>query len=426
MRSRQPEGPRRRRAARSLAGWAFGALLAAAVLGEELTVVDYNAWHGTFRAPGQGTLRLPSESKAHRVRRWRLQDELLAVQRPDVVFLQEVNPLPRRARRLARSLGLVEVHKTTDCGVKLFGLGVPVNIRSGLAILARPELRLRRLGTPRLSGRRAFCSDWFGLQLEEGRSALLAGVTLPGGRSLLLVSTHLHNAPGLPEELAAGIAALRASGRLTEQQVAAIFDRVEAGRRRQLAEAERLVAAIEAAQARHPGLDGVLLGGDFNAEPSSPPLARLAEAGLVSAARLLGVEVGATSEADSNDLRRVLVERTGARIPTFGVAELEALELATRLASREEIDHLLVSRRLAPALRAIELFGRPGKGEEEGVAAERRERFPFPLVSSDHYGLRVRLDLALPAPAPAGEGTAGRGPGQAPHRSPSEPSRKAG
>ncbi len=107
----------------------LAALVCAAGRAERLTILTYNAWHGTFRTEASEIFRLPSEDPGHRELRLQLQVAQLSALRPDVILLQEVNPLPRRARRLAAALGYDEWHKTTDCGIKFLGLGLPTRPR---------------------------------------------------------------------------------------------------------------------------------------------------------------------------------------------------------------------------------------------------------------------------------------------------------
>jgi mRNA deadenylase 3'-5' endonuclease subunit Ccr4 len=64
---------------------------------ERFTVLTYNVLHGLeVRAWSVG----PGESKEEQAIRFNLQARQLSLAQPDVILLQEVNPLPEKARRL--------------------------------------------------------------------------------------------------------------------------------------------------------------------------------------------------------------------------------------------------------------------------------------------------------------------------------------
>ena len=369
--------------------------LAAGARAASLTVLTYNAWHGTFRTTDSGVLEFPSETAQHQRLRHLHQVSQLDALRPDVILLQEVNPLPRRARQLAAALGYDEWHQTTDCGIKLFGLGLPSNVNSGLAILSRPALRLRPITVERLSGRWAFCGDHFGFQIEEARYALIAELTLESGDSYLVVNTHLHNAPRMSESLRQGLSEMHADGRLSQHRLRAIHGAVERGRARQREETERLILGIQRLQQENRELAGVILGGDLNAPLGSVPLRRLRRAGLADTAMIVEPPKALpTYDAGRNPLARALTRITRPEIPTFGDTAILELERRSRLLEARRIDYLLVSENLAATVVGVRRFGldagEPPHGHDAGA------RFPFTLVGSDHYGLSVVLALERP------------------------------
>jgi endonuclease/exonuclease/phosphatase family metal-dependent hydrolase len=353
-----------------------------------LTVLTYNVWHGRFRTEREEKLRLPAERRELGERRFELQVEQLLARPADLVLLQEVHPTPRRSGRYARELGLAEVHKVSSCGLRLFGLGVPVNLQSGLAILARRELQLRSLGSARLSGRRSFCSDWLGFQLDEGRYALLASVTLPGGGSLLVVNTHLHNPAEVSPAFMEGLERMLTGGKVSAKQRAAIERRVRKSRERKDREIINLLRVVERVRRSLPALAGVVIGGDFNARTDAIWMERLRRSGLHDAATEAG-EGGPqpTYDASKNPLAKRVFEVSGPGIPTFGNTELLELARQTRNRQPKRIDYVLVSSNLAGRVRSVELFG------EKIGKKSRVQSSSFPLVGSDHFGVRVELDL---------------------------------
>ena len=89
-----------------------------------------------------------------------------------------------------QALGYDEIHKVTSCGLHLGGIyKIPKNVNDGIAILAKPELGLRRVGKKRLSGN-AKCSATWGIQTKESRYALFGEITV-AGQKVLVTTTHL-------------------------------------------------------------------------------------------------------------------------------------------------------------------------------------------------------------------------------------------
>ena len=160
-------------------------------------VLTYNTLHGL--EPSGLTVKA-SESKEVRQARLDLQFQQLSVVQPDVMLLQEVNPLPEMAEAYVVALkthGLqyTEVHQVDACGVRLApGVAVVPGLNNGLAVLAKSPLRLRKVEGLKLSGGFGGCSDFVGLQTGELRYALIAELENPDtGRKLLAVSLHLHS-----------------------------------------------------------------------------------------------------------------------------------------------------------------------------------------------------------------------------------------
>ncbi len=304
---------------------------------ESFRVLTYNLWHGFWRTPEGELLILPSESADARSRRSELQERELGRLGPDVVMAQEVHPLPWRARELARALGHKPIHQLVSCGLRIFHLGIPWAIRSGLVLTANKNLALERLSAPKLSGQFGFCSDWLGLQLEEARRALLGRIVIGDGRRLLLVTTHLHSST------------VGGSAR-TE---------------RRLSEVTAVIDAIDEARRNDPQIFGVILGGDFNDMSDSEPIERLRSAGFVDASEKLGQEF-VTYDPWANPLAARMTEAGGG----------DPAQSAPR-----RIDYLFVSRELEPFVRRVEPYGMKPSGSSE-------TRF-----DSDHYGVLLELDL---------------------------------
>lgn len=334
-----------------------------------LRVASLNAWHGLRT---EGVWRFPGESRERSERRFALQVEELRRLDPDVVFLQEVNPSPRRSRRYARLLGMTEIHVVTSCGVHLGPIKIPANMNEGLTILARPELGLRRVGLEVLSGRRRCWGDHLGFQTKEARYALVGEISWLG-RRVLLVDTHLHGAPWVAPDFEERLAELVARGVLTPDQRREILEELEGHRRRTLDEMERLLAVIERRAGAAAGSPAVVLAGDLNSTPDSE---------VVRAAEGAGLRAAAASTAERplvtwDPVRNADNYRIGAKLepplPTFGRVEVEEL-LKEREVTPRQIDWVFVS--AAWGATACEVvFDQPRDG----------------LFASDHFGLACEL-----------------------------------
>ncbi|HEU4501712.1 MAG TPA: hypothetical protein VFR82_08680, partial [Nitrospira sp.] len=149
---------------------------------QRVTVLSYNTLHGL--EPSGLTVK-PSESNEARQARLHLQFEQLAVARPELILLQEVNPLPEMAETYVAAMKRVgveysQVHQVDACGVRLApGLAVVPYLNNGLVVLAKAPLKLRKVAGLKLSGGLGRCDDYMGLQTGELRYALVAEVENP-------------------------------------------------------------------------------------------------------------------------------------------------------------------------------------------------------------------------------------------------------
>jgi endonuclease/exonuclease/phosphatase family metal-dependent hydrolase len=238
---------------------------------EIFKVLTYNAWHGLDAGEFWVTAsETPEENEA----RFRFQVTQIAAERPDVVLLQEVNPLPARAEQYVQALadrGLYydEVHQVDACGVRLGGETALIpGLNNGLAILARHTLQLRKLTGLKLSGDLGLCDSAAGVQLEELRYAVIGDITIPEtGQHYLVVSTHLYSG------VEAGTLFLDT---LEQAYLAGYLPRypefrweVEQGRLRRIGELDRLTRTLRVFR-RQGTYEGLAVGGDFNFEPDFP------------------------------------------------------------------------------------------------------------------------------------------------------------
>jgi endonuclease/exonuclease/phosphatase family metal-dependent hydrolase len=244
-----------------------------------LRVLSWNLWDGTNQ---KGYLKLGEhESPLERETRHRKQAEQLGMSGADLIFLQEVSPVFKRARALADALGMHQISRGDNCGIKIGSMGLPTNLQNGLVILAKPELQLTLTHLepksltegqfPNLGW--GFCHSWGSFQLGE-RSVYLAGTVRWKGKEIVVVNTHLYDFPeALPENESRvevwedqAILDSQASSLLRSRMQKADTLREEAGK--------HLLSLLEPLKAP------VVLAGDLNASPESPLLKTIIQKGF--------------------------------------------------------------------------------------------------------------------------------------------------
>jgi endonuclease/exonuclease/phosphatase family metal-dependent hydrolase len=233
--------------------------------GGSLKILTINVWSGLDY---KGSFRVgdyePGETKELRFRWLVSQIKELG---PDIIFVQEANPVQRYSGNLAAELEMEEVHQVVNAGIKLGAVGIPANLREGLAILARPKLNIRKTGTWKLSGPAGKHSDLFSFHLDEVVLALAAEITLDK-QEVLLVNVHLAAAPPIPADLQAlSSYMLKERGMMSEAFDLAIKKWRHRLKRRQ-EEIKILLGRLEQAEGGAPRI----IAGDFNAGPESPEI----------------------------------------------------------------------------------------------------------------------------------------------------------
>jgi endonuclease/exonuclease/phosphatase family metal-dependent hydrolase len=328
-------------------------------------------WHGLRR--GESKTRLPGEDPERRERRFAWQIDEIRRLDPDVLLLQEVNPNQKQARRYADALGYDEIHKVANCGIHLGKcLKIPRNVNEGIAILARPELGLRRVGKKRLSGN-AVCSATWGFQTRESRYVLFGEISV-GGRPVLLATTHLHSPPFVPPGFEEDLERLVDRGIVLPEQRDEIVGILKRGRARILAEVEGLLREIDKRRHKLGGRDGappVVLAGDFNAEPDTPSIATVER-------RLTNVATGPgflTRDPVKNPVNHGIGAMRGDPVPTFDIEEIRDLIEPGKTTARQ-IDFVFASE-------AFEVL------EAEMVMTRDRDG----LLPSDHFAILAHLRL---------------------------------
>ena len=353
-----------------------------------ITLLTYNTLHGL--EPSGMTVRA-SESQEARQARLDLQFRQLSLIQPDVMLLQEVNPLPEMAEQyitaMKRSgLRYQAVHQVDACGVRLApGLAVVPGLNNGLAVLAKAPLVLRKVEGLKLSGGFGRCDDYMGFQTGELRYALIAEVENPNtGRKLLTVSLHLHSGIERNAFFIQKINDAVKDGKARQEDFAEIVAAMEQDQERRLAEIRLLVKEIDTLYAKGSYL-GVLVGGDFNFEPDDPEYRELERAGLKDTYAMASPE----TEVYSLDPQRNVIAGHGVQeVPSALRAAMRRLPESQQqkiltgyqkgITQARRVDFLFLMR--TPAESATGCFRQELFGESEAVSN---------APGSDHYGVLV-------------------------------------
>ena len=355
---------------------------------QRIRLLTYNTLHGL--EPSGLTVKA-SESKDARQARLDLQFRQLSAIQPDVVLLQEVNPLPEMAERYVAALkgyGLEyrAVHQVDACGVRLApGLAVVPGLNNGLAVLARAPLKLRKVEGLKLSGRFGRCDDYAGFQTGELRYALIAEVENPNtGRKLLTVSLHLHSGIERNAFFIQKINDAVNSGKARREDLEGIVTAMEQDQERRLQEIRLLVKELQTLYSGGSYL-GVIVGGDFNFEPDDPEYRELERAGLRDIYAMASPE----TEVYSLDPQRNVIAGQGIReIPSALRAAMKRLPESQQekilagyqkgISQARRVDFLFLMRN--PSESRTGCFMQELFGQSDAASA---------APGSDHYGVLV-------------------------------------
>lgn len=344
-------------------------------------VLTYNTLHGL--EVSKLWVRQVESDEQHRAR-FTLRIKQLSEAQPDVILLQEVNPLPAMAEDYVEALeqqGLhyAEVHQVDACGLRLApGLAILPGLNNGLTILAKAPLTIRKLEGLKLSGPIGGCGDYAGVQFGELRYALLAEVTAPTtGMTYLVATMHLHSGIERDARVLQELMEAHSQGRL--QHYDQLMAELKMDEQRRQMELHTLMDALRQHQ-MHQHYAGVIFGGDLNFEVESPEYRQLGQSGFTDTAKIAtGMPMWNTYDPMSNPL-------AGHEEEALPSAFIEALAQEMKM-DRDEavkryrhaigmarrIDFLFSMAFMSNTCLTQELFGKPAMMGDP--------------TSSDHYGV---------------------------------------
>lgn len=366
---------------------------------KDFLVATWNVWHGLAE---KQILRFREfEEPERRSQRWTLATQELqrllassdssangsgakakgAARKPrsasGVFFLQELNPVESLGAALQATFpGSQFFGRIDQGGIKLFGVGLPLNLATGLGTLLVGESKSQDLSQHdlRLSGSWGFSGAQFSFHTTELRYAQFTKVMTPALGRVLFVNTHLHHGFERFAKLMRVLDEAVASGSISADESQRLLPFLDGARDRRLAEVDRLIGAIEHLTG---DCDGVIVGGDFNASPESGAYKQMLLSGYHDLqARFAKAEKSAdTWDPVSNQANHRLQGSFAFPLPTFGNSEFQSVYRKFDSFPRR-IDFLFAKG--SPVERppkTVEIFGRPKGGA---------------MAPSDHYGVVAR------------------------------------
>lgn len=156
---------------------------------DEISLLTINVWSGLNY---KGVLKMGEYQNAPEKRYKLLVSEIRKIS-PDIIAVQEANPLPDYAVRLAADLGYQVIFHVSLGGIRLGPVGIPINLREGEAILVKNSWKFEEIGIKRLAGF-GIVTNWFCFQFSEITQVILIKAFV-NGRFFYIYSVHLHSGP---------------------------------------------------------------------------------------------------------------------------------------------------------------------------------------------------------------------------------------
>jgi endonuclease/exonuclease/phosphatase family metal-dependent hydrolase len=165
------------------------AALAPSAPPREIKILTINAWSGLTYEGFFSVGRCNEEPG----QRYELLVEGIRGCAPDLIAVQEANPLPAYAERLAADLDYRVIYRVALGGIRFGPCGIPWNLREGDALLVKKPATLEDLGRKKLCGG-GIATNWFCFHFGEITQVLL-GRTVVNGKPLYVYVVHLHAGP---------------------------------------------------------------------------------------------------------------------------------------------------------------------------------------------------------------------------------------
>jgi endonuclease/exonuclease/phosphatase family metal-dependent hydrolase len=237
-------------------------------LPREIRILTINVWSGlTYK----GFFKM-GEYEHHPDRRYELLVSEIRNLDPNILAIQEANPLPYYIKRLAADLNYQPIYHVALGGIRFGSFGIPTNMREGEAILVKKPWTIIKLGRKRLSGG-GIVTNWFSFHFREITQASL-GKVLIHDKPLYVYNVHLHEGPFKGSALETMLK--RLSQEMTKEKVEEAKKAVEKDMERRRFEITNLTKFVE--ETLPAGMPAIILG-DFNTTIESGELEPLLAGG---------------------------------------------------------------------------------------------------------------------------------------------------
>jgi endonuclease/exonuclease/phosphatase family metal-dependent hydrolase len=225
-------------------------------------VLDINVWSGlTYK----GNLKMGEyETEKKREMRFRTLLEQIRSKDPDVILVQEANPVSKYASKLADELDYDEIHFVCNAGIKLGPLGIPSNLSEGQVILAKHKLNLEEYDIWKHSGSLGINSEYLNIHFDESIYSLVGKIKI-NGKPVFIVNTHLYSVIPMDSSLKPVLQNLYKQGKITRDEYSDVYSEWRDMVERQENEMQDLLKKIKELPADVP----VIAGGDFNSATNS-------------------------------------------------------------------------------------------------------------------------------------------------------------
>ncbi len=335
-----------------------------------LKVVTINIWSGLDYT---GFFRFGEYETAKR-RELRLQLLIAQLRRldPDVICIQEANPVSEYSCRLADSLGFDEVHQVCNAGIKFGGVGLPTNFDEGIAILARRNLQLRYLPPWKLSGSFGIYGGAITLNFDESEFAQVAQITV-GGKAIYLVNVHLSAYPPDDRTIKEEIEKEIIEGRIDSAEAQQLSEDISAGAGRRVEEVSELLDHL----AEFPAGIPVTMAGDFNSIQDSREMKLIGGRGEFSCVR----DSAANASHPTWDPLRNPNIKFSTDLSAEGVNDFSTFDRLSAMYDRvpRTIDYIFLNNRFTE-----------GSTVEAHIAMDESRDSVF---ASDHFGVFAVIDM---------------------------------
>ena len=267
-------------------------IVACAYADDTIRIVSINVWSGlTYR--GTFSVGTHETAEEHSFRYGLLVHGLQKLD-ADVIILNEANPLPRYAKKLARDLEMDQIYSIRAGGVRLGPVGFPVNLREGDVVLARSHLSLEYLGSRDIIGGPAGNVGSF--HRKPPTQVVSARVTV-GETKLFIFTTRWTDSEAATEKRLQELARLFSDGTLTADEYLSRVQNAVAGRERRIDEAEKTIRFVDEIAGDSP----TVFAGTLHAGPGSREVQKLIDAGFEDS--WSGGNPGYTRDASQNTTR---------------------------------------------------------------------------------------------------------------------------